>query len=563
MIFKTLIFRLLLAFANTQFSVFGKNLDAQASLPTLQLPWGIYRAQEFAADPNIYIFENVRFGANPPRFSAPSFPTWTNSSVQPVSDGRNCIQASQNLAALPGIGNPEETPIAKQSEDCLFLDIYVPRTVFQDSEVNLMPVVVWVYGGAFFTGSKQYLEPLYTGRSILRETNYKTIFVAGNYRLGAFGWLAGDYMQKEATPNAGLHDQALLFEWVQKYIGLVHGDSSRVSAWGESAGASSILHHLIREDGCRDPKFKTVALQSPAFQWAWDNSPNGTLDQVYRNFSQLAGCGHSFDIDCLRASKHLFAANQKLFATAKQTGVYPVGPSVDGKWVTTIPTLSLAHGTFWKGIDSAIVSHCLNESASFVPKYIISSDSFAAFLAAVLPGTELAPQRDKVTRQYDCEGRFKGDFRKCIATVIRDWGFTCNTRGLFNAYASVARMVRYGFPKPELSYHASDLIALFSTSKDEVEYLLKDVASKEQAEEYAVWLVETGIMKAYQSYFASSGDVLTNVLHVEANLVWPDFSLQDDDQNTESICKFWTTLANEIVSQPGDEIQGHGQLEEL
>ncbi|GAP84403.1 putative carboxylesterase family protein [Rosellinia necatrix] len=595
MISKTLVSRLLLAFASTPFLVLGGNLNAQASLPTLSLPWGTYQAQEFAADPNIYRFENVRFGANPPRFSAPSFPAWTNSSVQPVSDGRNCIQVNiTGMATPPGrgisVGNPEESSDIEESEDCLFLDIYVPRSAFEESEVKPMPVVVWVYGGAFAFGSKQSGGPLGTGQSMLRETNYQTVFVAGNYRLGAFGWLAGDYMQKEATPNAGLHDQALLFEWVQKYIGLVHGDSSKVSAWGESAGASSILHHLIREDGSRDPNFKTFAVQSPAFEWAWDNSPNGTLDQVYQNFSRLAGCGDSFDIDCLRASGDLVAANQNLFATVKQTGLFPVGPSVDGEWVTTIPTLSFANGKYWKDIDSAIVSHCLNESYGFFPEYVTTSDSFAAFLAVVLPGSELAPQRAKITKQYDCEGRFGGDFRACIATVVRDFAFTCNTRDLFYAYPEVTYMMRYGFPWPSLSYHASDLIALFSNSFDEVKNLLENLVDEDLADLYASFLVKSGIMKAYQTYFASfalsgddpnslpqpdeiarpdwpvadgSGDLLTNVLAVQYRIIGNPFSLGTDDQNTESICEFWTTLASEIVSHPGDEVRGPGQFGEL
>lgn len=207
-----------------------------------------------------------------------------------------------------------------------------------------MPVVVWFYGGGFAIGSKNQLGPLYTGQSVITASNYTTIFVVGNYRLGAFGWLSGDYMQKNAQPNAGLYDQALLLQWVQEYIGQVSGDKYQVSAWGESAGAGCILHHLVREDGAVDPTFKTFAVLSPAFEWAWDNKPMGKLDQVYRNFSNLAGCGLEFDIECLRESNNLTAANQELFKTVKQTGLFPLGPAVDGKWVTTIPTISFALG---------------------------------------------------------------------------------------------------------------------------------------------------------------------------------------------------------------------------
>lgn len=224
----------------------------------------------------------------------------------------------------------------------------MPKTVIDNPPANPLPVVVWIYGGAFAFGSKNQLGPLYTGQSVIAASNYQTIFVAGNYRLGAFGWLSGDYMQKNGQPNAGLYDQALLFEWVQKYISQVSGDASKVSAWGESAGAGSILHHLVREDGVVDPTFKTFAVQSPAFEWAWDNSPMGTLDQVYQNFSSLAGCGLTFNLTCLQHSSNLTEANQALFANVKQTGLFPVGPAVDDKWVTTIPTISFANGKLSK-----------------------------------------------------------------------------------------------------------------------------------------------------------------------------------------------------------------------
>lgn len=187
---------------------------------------------------------------------------------------------------------------------------------------------------------------MYTGLPLLRASNYQSIFITGNYRVGAFGWLAGDYMQKAGQPNAGLYDQELLFEWVQRYVKLVHGDKEAVSAWGQSAGAGSILHHLIREGGTKDPLFHTFAAQSPGFEWAWDNSPGGKLDTIYRNFSRLAGCEFDYNIGCLRKAKveDLAKANQELFHLVRQTGLFPVGPAVDGKWVQTLSPIAFSEG---------------------------------------------------------------------------------------------------------------------------------------------------------------------------------------------------------------------------
>ena len=68
--------------------------------------------------------------------------------------------------------------------------------------------------------------------------NKGVIYVVGNYRLGAYGWPAGSYIEEVGTPNIGLYDQRLLLEWVQKHIGQVGGDASQVSAKGVSAGAT-------------------------------------------------------------------------------------------------------------------------------------------------------------------------------------------------------------------------------------------------------------------------------------------------------------------------------------
>jgi carboxylesterase type B len=63
------------------------------------------------------------------------------------------------------------------------------------------------------------------------------VFVAMNYRLGAFGFLAGPSLQAAGgVANAGLLDQRLALEWIQKNIHLFGGDPERVTIMGESAG---------------------------------------------------------------------------------------------------------------------------------------------------------------------------------------------------------------------------------------------------------------------------------------------------------------------------------------
>ncbi|OTA77502.1 hypothetical protein M434DRAFT_38634 [Hypoxylon sp. CO27-5] len=554
--------------------------NTQTELPSLKLPWGTWNATVLSEDSEIYHFKNVRFGAKPERFSAPSFPSGSEPTLQYLTEGISCIQIqTSKLKMPPGGRRPHrktkstESPNEIQLEDCLFLDIYAPRAAFEPG-AKPMPVVVWFYGGAFAFGSKNptpQTAPLYSGRALLRATSYKVIFIAGNYRIGAFGWLAGDYMQSIGQPNAGLYDQALLLKWVQKYVARVGGDKGHVSAWGESAGAGSILHHLIREDGNRDPLFKTFAVQSPAFEWAWDNSEDGTMDTMYRNFSRLAGCGFGYNISCLRAADPmtLTRANNELFAIVRQTGLFPVGPAVDGEWIKSIPTVTFRQGKFWKGIKSALISHCANEPHSFTPVSVTDQSSFDHFLAIFLPGTGLAPQRDAIKRRYRCGN----DFKACIAVIIRDASFTCNTRDLFNSYPKKSYMMEYAFPTDSYAYHASDLVPLFTNDFGETRDLLYNQGvGYGWAVAYAA-LLGKEVRSSYQNYFASFAlagdpstlepvppvpwevanghqDELSGVMKVFATWkFWkPAFGHIEDNQNSRSTCSFWTCIANEIMS---------------
>ncbi|KAI1473461.1 alpha/beta-hydrolase [Daldinia eschscholtzii] len=551
----------------------------EPDLPTIKLPWGVWQAKVYEEDDQIYIFRNVRFGALPERFGRPSFPEEKSDAIQNIEQDISCIQLNtKGIEDPPGGNNPVGSPgndAVLETEDCLFLDIYVPVSAFEP-DTDLLPVVVWINGGAYAFGSKNPSGPIASGRSILNTSKYQTIYIQGNYRLGAFGWLAGDYMQKVGQPNAGLYDQALLLEWVQKYVNLVKGDKTRVSAWGESAGAGSVLHHLIREDGTKDPLFKTFAIQSPAFQWAWDNSPGGTLDAVYKNYSDFAGCGHEFNIDCLRSAsvEKLRSANQKIFRSFNLTGLFPVGPAVDGSWVKSIPAVAFSQGKFWNGIDSAIISHCTNESYGFTPK-VSSESQFDQFLENFLPGPDLEPSRDAIKQRYNCKETYTGNFYACLQDIVRDASFTCNTRDLYESYPQVSHMMEYSFPFEFLAFHASDLYPLFTNSAEELITILESSIGNDNATIYANLLYGLKIPDIYKNYFASfaitgnpneglqppdkwwvvadgSDDLLSNVMYVTADLIFGNsFRNGTDHQNSKSSCLFWAELANELSGGPG------------
>lgn len=248
--------------------------------------------------------------------------------------------------------NPGPTPGGAEDEDCLFLDIYLPYEALEPDFGEKYPVVVYIFGGAYIFGGKNTTIAsnggqwsLYDGSGIRDQTNDQIIWVVANYRLGAYGWLAGDTVERYGSSNAALYDQRLVFQFVQNYIGQIGGDKNEVSAWGNSAGAGSIIHHLTAFQGQQQPLFSRAILWSPAYQWAWDRK--GALESTFQNFATAAGCdGHAEDLKCLRSADNakLKAANQKIVDDITAIGLFPFGPSVDGSWVKTLPAAQLQLG---------------------------------------------------------------------------------------------------------------------------------------------------------------------------------------------------------------------------
>jgi carboxylesterase type B len=200
---------------------------------------------------------NLRFAATQPPLNNRS------AGVQNGLYGNICPQAfaSWQIGALslnPGASN--------ENEDCLFLDVVVPKRVFDNkTKRDPVPVIVWFYGGGYTLGSK-YAAGNPTGLldQSLDLQSKGQIWVGFNYRLGAMGWLGGPTFAKSGTPNAGFYDQRMALKWVQDHIELFGGDPDQVTVMGESAGGGSIMHQITAYGGVEAP-FQQAILQSPAF----------------------------------------------------------------------------------------------------------------------------------------------------------------------------------------------------------------------------------------------------------------------------------------------------------
>ncbi|KAA9004958.1 carboxylesterase/lipase family protein [Paenibacillus spiritus] len=210
----------------------------------------------------------------PLRFRAPAPPGGWEGIRSAAAYGPSCPQPAG------GIGE-----VGDMSEDCLYLNIWAPG--LPEPEREPLPVMVWIHGGAFETGSGSL--PFYNGEQMARQG--RVVVVTMNYRLGPFGfsdWSA--FGVPDAAANVGLLDQIAALEWVQREIAAFGGDPARVTVFGESAGAMSIAA-LMAMPAARG-LFSRAILQSGASQAAAPRQAQRSAAGLLSELGLSAGQAH-------------------------------------------------------------------------------------------------------------------------------------------------------------------------------------------------------------------------------------------------------------------------------
>ncbi len=155
---------------------------------------------------------------------------------QPVKSWDGVLKADKYAPACPQMELPIPLfPKVETSEDCLYLNVWTPA----QSPAQKLPVMVWIYGGAFGMGATS--TPLYSGEQLAKKG---VIVVSIAYRVGPLGFLTHPDLTTESSQkvsgNYGLLDQIAGLQWVQRNINAFGGDPGCVTIFGESAGGISV-----------------------------------------------------------------------------------------------------------------------------------------------------------------------------------------------------------------------------------------------------------------------------------------------------------------------------------
>ncbi|KAJ7622210.1 Alpha/Beta hydrolase protein [Roridomyces roridus] len=304
---------------------------AQSS-PVIDLGYARYQGTVDIAT-NITNFLGIRYAAAPLgdlRFRAPQPPVHV-ADVQPATVAPNeCLQAASGKSPT----NPLDSRAAQvsPSEDCLFLNDAAGRPLKD------LPTVVWIHGGGYIAGQASSVS----GEDIIKQSNHDVVVVLIQYRLGIFGFLASCAVKQDGALNAGLLDQDFALRWVNQHIAKFGGDPSKVTIWGESAGAGSVLQHVVANGGKTRPQLFRGLITSSTFlpsQYPFDDP---IPEFLFRQVVAGANCTSAVNaLTCLRA------ADANLLETLNNNinlggffGTYSTVPVIDGEFITQRPTLS-------------------------------------------------------------------------------------------------------------------------------------------------------------------------------------------------------------------------------
>ncbi|KAJ5606617.1 hypothetical protein N7510_009398 [Penicillium lagena] len=534
-----------------------------SKLPIVDLGYELHQAFSFNSSLGLYNFSNIRYAAPPLgdlRFRAPALPTTNRSQVQNGSVGIVCPSAepiweediaepfllsilynttfnqSTNISSYP-YTPPKLDP--RTTEDCLFLDVVVPKHIFDRAQnksyvpnSKLAPVLVWIYGGGYTMGDKSSSD---ASGLVHRSTvsGDGIIFVAMNYRLGAFGWLSGKSLTANGTANAALHDQRFALDWVYKNIHLFGGDSRRVTIMGESAGGGSVMHQITAYGGNAGPSpFQQAIVQSPG----WVPMPEEKQqEQILQQFLSILNVTSVEEARRL-PSKKLIAANAYQVGTKSYYGSYTYGPVVDGTFVPALPGQLLLEGNFDHNLN-VMVGHNADEGLVFTSPASRNSSGLAAQLKQ-----EFVYIRPNVTKHitqvlyppiYDGTYGYTNAIQR-DAFLVSELIFTCNTDYINRAFHNQTYAYEFSIP-PAL--HGEDVAYTFySDGAGASDSTVTNVTVAMVMQDWFTSFVQSGAPNSSLAPMFHRHGRRGQLMNIASHSIYP---MRDPTNNPR--CRFWQT----------------------
>ncbi|CZT06846.1 related to triacylglycerol lipase V precursor [Rhynchosporium graminicola] len=268
------------------------------------------------------------------------------------------------------------------SEDCLTLNVVRPSGAVQN-----LPVGVWIHGGGNYNGGSS--DPRYNLSFIVeRSVKSKAPFLAVsiNYRLQAWGYLFGKEIMEDGSANMGIRDQRLALHWIQENIASFGGDPTKVTIWGESAGASGVGMQLVAYGGRDDNLFRGAILQSGGPSGSTRYTTPSEWQPNYDKIVNATTCRNSTNtLACLRTLDRDVLSNV-LNSSVTSSAFW--GPQIDNDFLIDSGTKLISNGSFVKVPIMLGRNH--GEGIDFAPKGINTTEQFLALVQSAGPDNATA-----------------------------------------------------------------------------------------------------------------------------------------------------------------------------
>ncbi|KAF3015610.1 hypothetical protein E8E14_010287 [Neopestalotiopsis sp. 37M] len=363
------------------------NTPSDQSIARVNLGYAQYQGQLLGEGSGIAQYLGMRYAQKPTsdlRWRAPVEPEKVGGDQEAQSFGKVCLGISSIL------------PSSTQGEDCLFANVWAPANATAGSK---LPVLLFIQGGGYTKNSNAD----WNGTYLVEAAGRNMVFVNFNYRVGLYGFLAGERVRADGDLNVGLLDQRMMMQWVQKHISEFGGDPDHVVIQGVSAGAGSVAHHLTAYGGEDEGIFHAAIVESLFLP----TQPRvSELEWQLERLLAQTGCDHDNDspMSCLRGKdlETLQAYNVPSpfpGASSMPLPLFYWGPCIDGNLSRDYLYTMFDQGDF---VDVPVLIGTDNDEGSYFGANATTSEEVAIFLQNNYPHLSSSAAAD-VMQSYPLE----------------------------------------------------------------------------------------------------------------------------------------------------------------
>ncbi|XP_055354066.1 acetylcholinesterase-like [Paramacrobiotus metropolitanus] len=417
-----------------------------------------------------YAYYGIRYG-NAKRFKPSEVNTDYSYLSSPTRGPKQGYVCPQHPMAFPGL--PMRN--LSMSEDCLYLDVYVPP--ISKEKPAAFPVLLWIHGGGFQFGEKD----LYNATGLAAAID--AVVVTINYRLFAFGFLTtGDGVLKG---NYGLGDVKTALKWVKQNIRKFDGNADAITILGESAGgaltSAAFLDKNVREN------VRAAIAMSGSMLTVWAMNHDAKLGVV--TLANLLGCpvnqGTASMAQCIEEAPFEKILNVSTGIGKNITMQFLFAPVVDGEQLSDKPAQMIpkqensdSKANFITGFlreDSSLILAMMNRDL-FAPNATFNHETAKKLVSnaiRLLSPCDLSDTVEQVLEQYKIvESDERRDLIRKVYHVTTDlkFGFPAIQEALLYANRTFSSSVpnqlyRISYD-PQYqglgSFHVLDVVLLFS-----------------------------------------------------------------------------------------------------